>query len=169
MKGLSVLIYTILLLILYFIENAAFLSIAGAVQGVPAKVWAVADHVYEDLTRGESVTMPKGMQTFILDCAFPNDSRFHEDPERGNHDYEAASEGCTYDQNTSVSYPGVVCIFYDYHDYRYRSCKGLLYTPVRTYYNSGDTSPIYVVARDEEAGTLELGEPVEVPDIPAVT
>jgi hypothetical protein len=150
MKGLSIMIYTILLTILYLVENSAFMAIAGAVKGTPIQVWAVADRVHNEIIFEDVVNIPNNMKTFLSGCTFPGHSSLTTD------EIKEALKGCTHPQNASVLYPGVLCIFHDYQGYPYRICKGILYTPVETYYFDGTAAPIFTVVRDLEEGTIQL-------------
>lgn len=150
MKGLSVLIYTILLLIVYFVENTAFLAISGATRGIPAKIWAATNKLYEDISYENVVVIPKGMRTFIGRCNFPSDQHLTTE------EIKMALDGCRLPQNSSATYPGVVCVFYNYYGKPFGSCRGMLYRPVENYFFDGSEAPVRRVLRDPESGEVEL-------------
>ena len=150
MKGISVFVYVILFTMLYLVESSAFLSIAGAVKGVPAQVWAITDRIHGDLVGSDTVSIPKGMETFIAGCSLPAYSGMEMEQ------IEKAIEACQHPQNSSVQYPGVLCVFYSYYGHGYNFCKPLRWTPDRTYLFDGETAPMLRVVRNLEDHVIAL-------------
>jgi hypothetical protein len=151
MKGISVLIYTILLLVLYFLQSSAFLTMAGIVKGVPTQINYVANRIHDQLSTADEVEIPNEMATFVADCILPNH------PQLDDEDTEAAEQACVYPQNATQTWPGVVCVIYDYYEQRFRVCRALVYEPTSTYYFDGSQATVLPVERDLEEGTLTIG------------
>ena len=143
MKGLSLLIYTIFFAIIFLVDHSAFMAISGTLRGLPAQVGAITTQISQDISTRSRVNPPPNMEVFISDCYLPSHSSLDAD------DILAAMGGC---ENAL----GVVCVFHDYYDYRYRVCKGLRYKPVKTYYFDGRESPVLTVTRSLEDRTIEL-------------
>ncbi|MBR9689989.1 MAG: hypothetical protein GOV01_03785 [Candidatus Altiarchaeota archaeon] len=143
MKGLSLLVYTILLTFLFLSNRVAFLSLASAVNGVPAKIDQMTTQLASDLVSKPIITPPSIADVFISDCVVPRH------PELDTEDVEIALRGCT-------NAAGVVCLFYPYYEYRYRMCHGIRYEPTETYYFPMNDSNAYSVERDDNERTLTL-------------
>jgi len=144
MKGLSLLIYTILFTFIFFVDQSAFLQMAGAMRGVPAQVDYQAKQIAEDISYGSTVTTPANMQVFISDCIYPTHEKLTTEGQ------EAAVYSC---QNAV----GVICLFYDYFGYVYTACQGMLFTPDKTYFEDAtDKVTIYTVERNLEERTFSL-------------
>lgn len=150
MKGISIFIYVLIFSIWFIIDSTSFLSIAGSVQGVPAQVWTILDRLHTDLSTGDTATMPQGMRTFISDCILPAHNSLDRE------EIVEAVNACQHPQNASVKYPGVVCVFYDYHGHIYKFCKGLRQEPVKSYLFDGSGSPVFEVSRNTEERSFEL-------------
>ncbi|MBR9680588.1 MAG: hypothetical protein GOU98_02065 [Candidatus Altiarchaeota archaeon] len=143
MRGISLLVYTILFTFIFFIDQSAFLSMAGAMRGVPAQIDFLVTKIAEDIVYSDTVSMPQDMEVFVSECFFPT----HEHLSQEGH--EAAISSC----ENSI---GVVCLFYNYFGYMYSACQGILFTPTETLYDLGRDPGIYTVVRDLEERTFTL-------------
>ena len=143
MRGLGLLIYTILFTFIFFIDQSAFLDMAGAMQGLPAQVEYVITKIVGEILYSTTMTVPSGIDLFVSECIVPGDENLDFD------DLALVSSSCEVAN-------GVVCIFYDYFGYRYRACDGILYTPTKNFYDGDRGGRIYSVKLDIDAGTVEL-------------
>lgn len=153
MRGNSLLFYTILLLIVYFVEESTFLSLAGGVRGVPLQVNRILEQVHGDLVAGDSASFPKGVRTFVADCDLPSH------PSLTDEEFDRVLDSCDHPYEANERWPGTVCVFYDFQGYEYRMCKELLYRPARNHFFDGTSAPTLKVERDIEERTLRLTEP----------
>ena len=128
MKGLSLLIYTIIFSIMFFVNQNAFLQMAGALNGVPVQVEFIGSELYKQIQAQETFNPPKDMEVFLSNCLIPSHPNLDED------DYEVVSERCE-------NFPSILCVFYNYHTARFRFCKPMHYTLDTQYYFDGTTSP----------------------------
>ncbi len=129
MKGLSLLIYTIFLSIIFFVNQSAFLQIAGSLNGVPVQVEFVGSTLYSQIQAQETFNPPKDMEVFLSNCLLPSH------PNLDVEDYEIASERCE-------GFPSVLCVFYNYYSSRFRFCKPMWQELDKQYYFNGTTSPL---------------------------
>jgi len=152
MKGISVYVYVIILTIWFLVDSVSFLSIAGSVQGVPAQLWAIEDRLHADISSGEVIAIPLNMATFISDCVLPVHNSLDQE------EIDQAQLACQRGQDSSAKYPGVICLFYNYHGYIYKFCKGLRWKPVQQYLFDGTSAPVFRVERSREEFTFQLVE-----------
>lgn len=151
MRGISLLIYTVLLLMLYFVESSAFLSLSGSVSGVPLQIKQVLNEAHTSLSSGEHFTVPRKMKTYISGCSLPPTSMLNEE------ERESVFNACRHPYS-GENWPGIICVFYDYYGYEYKMCEELLERPTQTYFFDGTSPDTYKVERDFEEGTFTLSK-----------